>query len=145
MTHEEFKKKPGYAPYKKDNKWQKDLVAIRVPDFPNDGEPAVVNVGIDTVHYEIPRGEDVKVPRLVKENLETRIQRQWAMPSRRPMNGLEFIGFHSRFHVFELSGSRAEAAKEIRPSAPMSASSRAAALKPQAVEDALALEASRND
>lgn len=134
-------KKLGYEPYKKDNSWQKDLIAIRVPDLDGDGEPQMVVPGINGIHYHVPRGVDVKVPRLVKENLETRYQHQWAMPGKNPMQGMQYLGKHSRFYVIELSGDKAEKAVEIKPAAPLAADQRVALeqqLIKAAQEDAIA-------
>lgn len=147
MTKEEFQSKPGYEPYRKKRDWQKDLVAIRVPDFPGDGEPQTVSVGIDGVHYAVPRGEDVKVPRLVADNLRTRYQRQWSMPSKHQMQGLVFTGVHSRFYVLDLSPEKASKAVEILPAQSPSAVERLEMSKQAMVsnrEDALALDAIRS-
>lgn len=117
-------KKPGYKPYRKDRKWQSDLVAVRVPDMPQDGEPEVAGVGINGTHYNVPRGKDVKVPRLVAENLKTRFQHHWAI---NPRGGsMKYLGQQSRFYVIELTGDKAAAAVEIKPAAPIAADQRVA-------------------
>lgn len=117
-------RKPGYEAYRKDNSWQKDLVAIRVPDMENDGEPTVAVTGINGVHYNVPRGQDVKVPRLVKELLETRFQHKWAMPGNNPMQGMVYLGKHSRFYVIDLSGEKADLAPVLQPMGPVAADQR---------------------
>lgn len=140
-TREYVESKPGWAPYRKSLEWMKDLVAIRCPDMPMDGEPAVVSVGVNGVHYHIPRSEDVKVPRLVKENLESRKQPQWAIGSRNPLTGLRYMGIQPRFYVIDLTGERAEKAREIYPAKPLAAEQRVQlenALIKAAQEDKLA-------
>lgn len=133
--------KAGYAPYRKDNSWQQDLVAIRVPNLDGDGETGVACPAINGIHYNVPRGEDVKVPRLIKENLETRFQHKWAMPGNNAMQGMVYLGKHSRFYVIELSGDRADKAVEVKPAGPIAADQRVAlesALIKSATEDAVA-------
>lgn len=117
-------KKPGYQPYRKQTDWQKDLVAIRVPDMPQDGEGPVVCPAIDGVRYIVPRGQDVKVPRLIAENLKTRFQHHWAITPRG--GSMKYLGQQSRFYVIELSGDKAAAAVEIKPAAPIAADQRVA-------------------
>ena len=141
-TREYVESKPGYQPYKKDNSWQKDLVAIRCPDMPLDGEPAVISVGVNGVHYHIPRSADVKVPRLIKETLETRLQHQWAMPGNNPMQGMVYLGKQPRFYVIDLSGERAAKAAIVHPAKPLAAEQRVALEQAQiqaSLEDRAAL------
>lgn len=125
-TREYVESKPGWQPYRKDREWMKDLVAIRCPDMPMDGEPAVISVGINGTHYHIPRSEDVKVPRLVAENLGTRLQHQWAIGGKNQLTGLVYLGKQPRFYVIELSGERAANAKEVFPAKPLAAEQRVA-------------------
>ena len=57
------------------------------------------------------------------------------------MEGMKYIGKHSRFYVIELSGDKADKAVEIRPAAPLAADQRVAlenSLLKAAQEDALA-------
>jgi len=119
-------KKPGYTPYHKDRKWQRDLMTIRVPYLPNDGEPQVISTGIDGVHYHIPRGQDVRVPKLIVEMLQTRMQHHWAMPAKHPHQGLKYVGKQPRFYIIELEGAKAEKAVEIKPALPLAAEQRVA-------------------
>jgi len=123
----DVEQKPGYEPYRKDYSWKKDLVAIRIPILGSgDNEVPVVSAGIDGVHYHIPRGEDVKVPRAIVNMLGTLYQAQWAMPAKSQMQGLVYLGKQPRFYVIELSGDKAARAKEIKPAAPLAAEQRVA-------------------
>lgn len=137
-------KKAGYAPYAPPREWQTELVGIRVPAFDNDGEGPSISVGIQGVHYVVPRGENVRVPRLIAETLRTRLQDQWAMPGANALQGMVYLGRHSRFYVIDLPAG--QQARTLRPQAPLGANERAA-LENQALtaaqEDALARNVSR--
>lgn len=146
-TREYIEKKPGWQPYSNDPEWQKDLVAIRCPDMPLDGEPAVISVGLNGVHYSVPRSEDVKIPRLIKENLESRLQHMWTIGGKNQLTGLKYLGKQPRFYVIELSGKRAEEAKVVHPAKPLAAEQRVALEQAQilaAQEDRVAAEEIRN-
>ncbi len=117
-------KKAGYQPYTNDMRWQKELVAIRIPDMPNDGEAHVVSAGIRGVHYNIPRGVDVLVPKAVVEMLKTRVQHQWAMPAKNVLQGLVYLGKQPRFYIIELP--KGAKGLEVRPAAPIAAEDRVA-------------------
>ena len=122
----DISKKPGYEAYdKSDRRWMRDLVSIRIMDNASDGEPAVVCVGINGTHYNIPRGVNVKVPKIVSDKLEKDIfQHHWAMPGRQPLQGLQYMGKQPRFYVIPLAGEPAESAVEVKPAAPIAAEQR---------------------
>lgn len=97
--------------------WMRDVVPVRVPMMPGDGEPAVITAGVNGVTYAIPRGVDVLLPRAIVEVLRNAIQHTWAMPAQFPLQGLKYLGKHPRFYVLDLPS--ADGCVPLKPIPPM--------------------------
>lgn len=141
-------KKPGYEPYRKDHEWKKDLVGIRVIFNQEDGEPPVAPCGLNGEHYYIPRGENVRVPRLIKDVLESRTQHTWDIGGRAQMTGMRYIGKAPRYYVIELNENDTAKAPILGGVSTLAADKRIV-LEQQAIiaaqEDAMAMAEMRNN